>query len=135
MSLSAVIKSANLVSEDEEIEILTIFQRCAAVKVGGYILGSADGRYKSSSIIKTKLLHDDNVSVLSKVHYFAKCSCILKKTNRTHAFWFAATSNVCRHQCKVWFGHPLEVWTRVSLPDMHFVSVSFFDSQKVDALK
>ncbi len=70
-SLISVIKSANLVSEAEEIEFLTIFQKCAALKVGSYIFGSMDGRYKSTSVILANSIQDNSEPVLSRVHYFA----------------------------------------------------------------
>ncbi len=125
-SLTSVIKAANLVSEAEEIELLTIFQKCTALKVGSYILGSMDSRYKSTSVILANSIQEP---VLSRVHYFAKCACKLKKANKTEIFWFAAVSNFCSHQCRVWFGHLVEVWTRVWQPDMHFLPLSFIHSR------
>ena len=129
LSLTLVVTSTDLVSETEEIEFLTIFQKCAALKVGSYILGSVDGRYKSSSLIMANSLQDSNMPVLSRIHYFARCTCRLKQANKTETFWFAAVSHFCSHQCQVWFGHPTELWTRVLQPDMHFLPLSFFHSR------
>ena len=46
-------------------------------------------------------------------------SCVSTKT-----FWFAAVSLFERHNCKVWFGQPTQVWSQVTSPDTIFIPVS-----------
>lgn len=112
VSLISTIRTANLIDGDN-IEILTIFQKCGALRIGGVVLGSQSGRYQSYSIIMVHQVLVSDGPKLARIHHFARCACVVKLADRyeTLTLWFAAVSFFCAHECKEWFGHPTQVWT------------------------
>ena len=52
--------------------------------------------------------------------------------------WLASVSFYCEHQCRVWYGSQVEVWSTVNTQDIHFIPVSsikccvVYSQQEVD---
>ena len=107
----------------DKIEVLTVFLKCGAIKVGGILIGSEKG--------KPELCRYLDGPQLARVHYFAKCSYVVKSPNNcsTHSSWFALVSFFQMHQCHVWYGHPTQVWTRVTSMDSYYLPVSHLQSK------
>jgi len=114
----------------DKIEVLTIFQRCGAVKIGDILIGSERGKHKPYSIVMVYPLQLDEPR-LARIHCFAKCSYVLQSPNNcnTHSSWFAVVSFFQMHQCHVWFGCPTQVWTRVTSMDSYYLPVSHLQSK------
>ena len=106
-----------------QFEVLHLFQKCNAVKVGKFVLGSCTSRFTRVSIVKARFQDEDR---LAEVQYFVKC-CIKFHSNVGNTcttYWLAAVSFFNAHQCKVWFGKPMEVWSSVTDFDIHFIPVT-----------
>ena len=86
----------------DKIEVLTILQRCGAVKIGDILIGSERGKHKPYSIVMAYPLQLDEPR-LARIHYFAKCSYVLQSPNNcnTRSSWFAVVSFFQMHQCHV----------------------------------
>lgn len=102
VSLLSTIHAADLF-ECDDIEILTIFQKCKALRIGGILLGSQSGRFESYSILMAYPLHVSEGPKLARIHHFARCACVVTQADRreTVTFWFAAVSYFEEHACKV----------------------------------
>lgn len=55
----------------EKVEILTLYQKCSAVHVGEFLLGSTSGRRKSAAVVFVK---GTDRPRLANIHMFLKCS-------------------------------------------------------------
>ena len=61
--------------DESSITILTLFQKCNSLNVGGFLLGSARGRHKSASLVLAYPVNNTTGRwKLTKIYYFAKCS-------------------------------------------------------------
>lgn len=95
------------------------------------MLGSCRGKFSSTSIVKVEqlVLQDDGTYLqqvkLTEIDHYAKCS-LKDPAGANVAFvWLAAGSFFFDdHQCKVWYGYPIEVWGGVSKSDIKYVLVS-----------
>ena len=85
----------------QDFEILTLYERSNAMKVGKYFLGSRGGRFSTTSVVKVerKLLLDSGIQQkkvgLAEIHHFAKCTLLVKQEDSTFkpcAIWLAAVS-------------------------------------------
>ena len=47
----------------------------------------------------------------------------------TQSFWFATVSLVQSHNCKLWFGKPVEVWSCVTFSEHVFIPISHIKSR------
>ena len=129
-SLLSTFHVANL-ADGDDTEILTICQKCQGLRLGGIILGTLSGQYKSYSMLLAYPLEVTLGLKLPGIRYFVRCACIVKASSRqeTVTIWFAAVSFFDEHSCKVWFGHPIEVWMRVMSPDMKFIPLTHLHRQ------
>ena len=104
----------------ESVEVLTLFQKCSALRVGEFLLGATSGRHKSAAIVfvksadRPKLVH---------IHYFLKCSYVhmVDGRNTTSTLWLANISHLLEHPCKVWYGYPTEVWSKFEASESLFI--------------
>ena len=77
---------------------------------------------------------NSTATVLCEVQYFMKCKLakISDKGAPCTIMWFAAVQFMMEHQCKVWFGHPTEVWsTAPATFDFTFIPLSSIQSRVV----
>lgn len=133
MSIIASICTTQIVSfqSEEDVNVLSVFKRCSAVKIGDVVLGSHTGRYQPSSLLMVRMLNTSNEPRLAAVDHFAKCTCVVKTVEgrKTHTLWFIALCFFPSHECKVWFGYPVEVWPTVASLDVHYVPLSHIKSR------
>ena len=101
----------------DSFTVLTLFEKCGAVKVGRFVLGSVSSRFSTVSIVKVKTLGKEK---LAEVQYYAKCT-ITSQASKSLNFWLAAVSFFPEHQCKHWYGRPTEVWGGISDLDVCFL--------------
>lgn len=100
-------------------EILTLYQKCGALKVGNFVIGSNTSRFYQGSVVK---VHINGTEKLCEIQYYARC--VVKYQRKTSFIWLSAVSFFPEHQCNVWFGCPTEVWGGVTDMDINFVPVS-----------
>ena len=115
------------IDEDSNVNVLPVFLRCSALKIGGVLIGSQQGRYQPYSVIMVHpLRHVESGPRLAKINHFARCSCVIKTTNKceTITLWLAAVNYFHEHNCKVWFGYPTEVWATVTSVDMYYLPLT-----------
>ena len=110
-----------------------MYQKCNSLRVGGFLLGSTDSRHKSASLILAQPLQHVTRPKLAKVLYFAQCSCTYKDSSSvkeiTSTHWFAKVIFFLEHQCRVWFGYPTEVWTKMEATSSYFIPLSHIKSR------
>lgn len=113
----------------ESYDILTLFQKCKAIFVRNFIIGSNGSRFTASSHVMAKHPNDSNTLYLARIEFFAKLD--VKIHNSSTNCWIAAVSLYFQHEHKVWFGYPVEVWARSTLPDLFYIPPNSIVSQVV----
>lgn len=106
--------------QENTFEVLSLFLKCKAIKVGKYVLGSKASRF-STSIVKVQTAEDS--TSLAEVQYFAKCTVLIHDQSAIE-MWIVAVSLFTLHNCKMWYGKPCEVWPAVPSLDIVFVPIS-----------
>ena len=110
-------------------KILTLFQKCKAISLGEFIIGSKTSQYTTSSHVLAKHPQQPHSQNLAIIEFFAKVDVITTDDNHQSSFWIAVVSFYYEHQCKVWFGHPTQIWARSTLPDWFFIPISYIQSR------
>lgn len=114
-----------------QCQILTLFQKCKALSIGGFIVGSKQSQYTTSSHVIVKHPKHPHTLRLTRIEFFSKVN--IDKTmiepGVKPCFWIAVVSLYDEHPCKVWFGHPTEVWATSTVPDWYFIPVSYVISR------
>lgn len=105
-------------------DILTLYEKCGAIKVGQFILGSKSSRFYKGSVVKVQAGGNDK---LAEIQYFARCA--VSYHTKTSYIWLAAVCFYPEHQCKVWYGRPTEVWGGVADVDIHFLPVTVIQNR------
>ena len=119
---------------EENYNVLMLHFRCNAIKFNNFTLGAKDSRYQKASILLVMPNLNSTETLLCEVQYFMKCK--LAKSFDEGAphiiMWFAAVQLMMEHQCKVWFGFPVEVCsTAPAAFDFTFIPVSSIQSRVV----
>ena len=60
---------------------------------------------------------------LALINHFLHIDILLSENN-VCKMWLASVSFYCEHQCRVWYGSPVEVWSTVTTQDIHFIPIS-----------
>lgn len=60
---------------------------------------------------------------LAEIHFYAQCTVVFS-CGEKKVIWVAAISYFFEHYCRVWFGFPVEVWSRETYPDIFFIPLS-----------
>ena len=113
-SLTSVIGHNNYV-------VLTLYKKAAALSVGGFILGSAKSRFVTTSHVMAHHPNHPDHLYLARIEHFAKLEVRDNSKANTISIWTACVQFFDKHQCKVWFGGPTEVWTRTTSLDAFYI--------------
>lgn len=75
------------------------------------MIGAKGSRHSRTSLVLAEKYSDNGTATvnLAEVLYFALCTIAVKGEKST--VWFAPVKWFMDHQCKVWFGHPTQVWS------------------------
>ena len=84
--------------ERTSFELLTLFEKCRAIKIGRYIFGSCKSRFTTAS--RVMVLHKEKMK-LAEIQYFLKCAVRMYSDCQTKTLWLAAVSFYFQHQCHV----------------------------------
>ena len=113
---------------------LTLFQKSSALMINGFVIGSKSSRYKTSSqvmVMQSDHSASAQIPKLAVVHYYLKLDVLeskaasdLCKVKQNVCIWFAAVSFYIQHQCRVWFGSPIEVWSSTTASEIAFIPIS-----------
>ena len=123
---NTILKFANL--DVNQVTVLTSFQKCRSLQVGGFLLGSVEGRHKSAAFVLASPLQHTGRPKLAKIYYFAKCSYVYT-TEHTSTCWLAVVKFFLEHDCRVWYGYPTEVWTKMEASSPSFIPLSHIASR------
>lgn len=119
--------------ENSNLTVLTLFQKCNSLQVGGFLLGSVRGRHKSASLVLAHPLTNVTRWKLAKIYYFAKCSYTYKNgmcsKETTSTSWLACVNFFLEHDYKAWFGYPTEIWSKAEESSMSFIPLSHIKSR------
>lgn len=70
---------------------------------------------------------DQGATSLSEILFFAQCTTV-STDGTTTSFWTAFITTYMEHQCKLWFGYPVQVWT-VTPSTCSFIPISAIKSR------
>lgn len=117
-SLASTLHFLNTVNSG--LEILTLHQECGTIKINECVLGSSNSSHTTSSLVMVDLQCTEEK--LAEIQYFVKCDVKLctDGPSTTKSYGFAAVKLCNPQPCKVRFGSPVEVWTRVLSPNILF---------------
>lgn len=106
--------SSDSVIGHNDFDLLTLYEKASALRVGGFVLGSASSRYVTKAHVTAAHPKYSEKIYLAEVDHFAKLDIV---TNRNQdkstitSVWTACVKFYYGHDCKHWFGGPTEVWT------------------------
>lgn len=110
--------------------ILTLFQKCKALSLGGFFIGSHKSRYTTSSHVMVKHPTHPSHSHLARIEFFARVDIRqLAPQEPNQSYWVAVISLYFPHEQREWFGHPTEVWGRSPMLDTHFIPMNYILSR------
>ena len=114
-----------------DIQVLSIFQKCFSLNVGGFVLGSQNSRHHSSSIVFASPMQPTDRPKLVQIEYFANICYVLRKQGEETmcTVWMAYGNFFLEHPCRVWFGYPTEVWTNLESSESCFILLSQFSNR------
>ena len=116
--LGTTLAMLHCIPDHATFEIVSLYEKCKTIQLGRFILGSTGSRHKTAAIVQIYSLTDSEFRIAEVEYYFkvyvkvTTDSCVDTKT-----FWFASVSLFERYNCKVWFGNPTQVWSRLTTPD------------------
>lgn len=122
---------------DESYEVMMLYDKTKAVMIKKVVIGSMGCRHSNSSMVLVSIA---NTPTLCEIQYFAKCKlvpvaptqCGNHVTLKPQTLWVAAVKVFLDHQCKVWYGNPVQVWCTVpTTPGLKYVPVSAITSRVV----
>ena len=116
------------VKRNEDENLLILYQQCKSIKTSnGKFLASTASRYARSSVV---LVQDFTKAIrLAEIQFFAKC--FIEKSYREEIL--ACIKLFASHVCKVWFGAPVQVWSRHFECGTTYIPVSFIKCRAVYA--
>ena len=114
----------SLVVGHNDHSLLTLYDKCKALSVGGFILGSESSRYTTKFHVMASHPHYENKLYLAKIEHFSKLDIKDNQQNSVISEWVACVRFYDEHACKVWFGGPTQVWTRSISPDSYYIKLS-----------
>ena len=117
------------VLQPNSYDVLILHKRAKALLVGQFVFGAKKTNHSRSSLaLSQRTLSSSSAahsSHLAEILFFV-CAVAVSKidSSSTCSLWFAAVSWFMEHQCKVWFGHPTQVWSTATYPGYCYIPVS-----------
>lgn len=104
------------VAQSSTFDVLALYEKCGAIKIGRFVIGSSSSRFYTVSVVKVQAFGEEK---LAEIQYYVKCA--VRIEGKTLYIWLVALSFFPEHQCKVWYGHPTEVWGGIPDIDIYFL--------------
>lgn len=112
----------------DQYTLLTVYSKCKALIVNNLHLGSKSSRYTTSSHVMVMPPYSSTQNYkLALIHHFLKVDIIFRESPRS--IWFVAVNYFFEHQCRVWFGLPVEVWSTVTSQDITYIPLTCIKSR------
>ena len=100
--------------------VLSLCQKSKTLVISEFVLGAKDSRHaKTSFVLASRSVSRDRVE-LAEI-----------QLSKTVTLWVACVRIFLEHPCKVWFGHPVQVWTAVASPETYLIPVTNIVSRLV----
>lgn len=115
----------------QDFTLLTLYDKATALSIGGYILGSTCSRFKTKSHVMAIHPKRPGEIHLARIEHFANLDVKDNGSDNSSQkrLWAACVNFYYEHDCKVWFGHPTQVWSRSTSPDFFYISLSSIKSR------
>ena len=114
--------------DGQSFQILMLCRHTKALSVGDFILGAKGSQHSKSHFVLAHRSHEQ--IELAEILCFLECIAITSDS-RTVKLWTACIKWYMTHPCKVWYGHPVEVWTTTSSPGSFLIPVRNISSRVV----
>lgn len=113
--------------------ILLLHKRVKTLLIGGFVLGAKGSHHSRSSLVVAERRTSTPTynNCLGEIQHFVSCVTLSNDTKQPHTVWLAAVKWFEEHQCKVWFGHPTQVWSTTDRPGQFYVPISDIKSRVV----
>ena len=123
--------SGQLGCDSEAFSLLTLCRQSKTLAVGGFVLGAKGSRHSRSSLVLAERSDSESGTQLADIVYFVECICRIDGSTELSRMWFAYVNWLLEHQCKLWYGNPVQVWTTVQSPSSFFIPVKNIKSRLV----
>ena len=124
--LTEVIKTMQSIYSDDDIQVLRFYRATSAVAFKDSIkLASKHSRYANCSkvFISNKLY---------EINHFIQCTVKLSDSDSTTCkHWLVHCSSYQSHQCKPWYGYPVQVWSAVLNNDSEIFPLNMISNRVV----
>ena len=112
-------------------DILTLFDKATAISVGEFVLGSTKSRFFTKSHVMALHPNNPDQCFLAMIEYFAKVNVRDNQCSNESisTVWVACVTFYMEHPCKSWFGGPMQVWSKSTSFDCHFINLSSIKSR------
>ena len=113
--------------EHDEFSLLGLYQKCPALMVGGFVIGSNTSRHVTKAHVMASHPKFSNQIHLAEIMHFAKLDIL--QCQSVISVWTACVQFYDEHNCKKWFGGPTEVWSRSKSVDVYHISLACIKSR------
>ena len=84
-----------------------------------FILSGLNSRHSRSNVVFAQKPGSSDIS-LAEIRYFAECTFQHNSTD-CGKVWIVALKWYMEHPCRVWYGHPAQVWSCTQRTEMDFI--------------
>ena len=124
LKISQVIEVVYGTSRDN-FKVHDISRKSKAIKCGNFVISGCNSRHLQSCIVFAKKLTSSEIT-LAELYYFTECTfTVVGPTNDCHCLCVAALKWYMDHPCRVWYGHPTQVWSCTQCTELDFIPVSY----------
>ena len=106
----------------ENCNIAILHNQAKAIMIGDNVFGAHNCRHSHSSFVLAERIDGSDVN-LAIIHSFVESTVVIGMDDK-FTRWFAIVSWFEPHQCRVWFGYPVEVWCTVSFNEYNLIPLS-----------
>ena len=104
------------------VDLHSIYRKSKTIRCGKFVLSGQNSRHSQSSVIFAQKPETSNI-YLAEVYYFAECTIV--DNSETDSVWIVALKWYMEHPCRVWYGHPTQVWSCTQCTDVDFVPINY----------
>lgn len=110
------------------VSIHILCKKVKCLSIGDCVIGSKGSRHSKSSLVLVQSSRSDDCVELAEVQHYLECTAHSSLTQYS-TIWFARVETFLEHPCKLWYGHPVQVWTTVPSPRTILVPVCHIKSR------
>ena len=127
-----IAKLTNLLCEGENyIVVHSIYRRSKAIKCGKFTLSGQNSRHSQSNVVFALKPGTTKVSP-AEIHYFAECTFQPNiSSSECQKVWIVALKWYMEHPCRVWYGHPAQVWSCTQCTEVDYIPFEYIKERCV----